>query len=38
MPLRFTKWLFAFYSSEFKTSKKVLDKLTQEQKLLYGVS
>ncbi len=38
MPLRFAKWLFAFYSSEFKWSEKILDKLNKEQKLLYWVS
>jgi ribosomal protein S17E len=38
MPLRFAKWLFAFYTSEFNTNKKILDKLTKEQKVLYWVS
>ncbi len=38
MPLRFTKWLFAFYSSELNWSDKILKKLTHEQRVLYWVS
>ena len=38
IPLRFTKWLFAFYLNDFNWNKNMLNKLTKEQKILYWLS
>ncbi|RKW24927.1 hypothetical protein D8B46_00495 [Candidatus Gracilibacteria bacterium] len=38
IPLRFTKGLFAFYLNDFNGNKNMLNKLTKEQKILYGLS
>lgn len=35
IPLRITKWLFAFYLNDFNWNKNMLNKLTKEQKILY---
>ena len=38
IPLRFTKWLFAFYLNDFNWNKNMLNRLTNEQKILYWLS
>lgn len=38
IPLRFTKWLFAFYLNDFSWNKNMLNRLTKEQKILYWLS
>ena len=38
IPLRFIKWLFAFYLNDFSWNKNMLNRLTKEQKILYWLS